>query len=65
MLEELYQIQPNGEPSYQTLVDQVSDLEQEMRNVEFRIHFLFNQRNDTLDALASARGHLARHNNKK
>ena len=65
MIDELYQIPAGGDPSHQTLVDQVTELEQELRNVEFRLHYLFGQRNDTRDALASARGHLARFNNKK
>lgn len=60
MIEELYQVPLTSGASYETLAAQVSDLEQELRNIEFRLHFLFNQRNDTLDGLASARGHLAR-----
>ena len=59
MLEELWNIEPQGEPSVDTLVQHVGDLEQELRNVEFRVHFLFNQRNDVRDTLASARHRLA------
>jgi hypothetical protein len=65
VLEEIDQLPSRQNPSLQTLVDQVAELEQELRNVEFRSQFLSIQRNDILDALETARQCLARHSNKK
>ena len=61
-LEELYNVSPSGDPSPETLTAQVADLEQEVRNLEFRLQFLLNQRNDACQWLASAREQLLRVN---
>jgi hypothetical protein len=43
------------EPSLPGLQAQISDLEQELRNTEFRLQFMFNQRAATLELIQSAK----------
>ena len=42
------------EATRETILTQLEDLEQDLRNTEFRIHFLFRQRGSLLDQRSQA-----------
>jgi hypothetical protein len=46
---------PDIEPSSDGLKAHISDLETDLRNTEFRLQFLYHQRNSTLELLKAAR----------
>src|ERR1700675_4896170 len=45
-----------ADPSLKTLLSHIGDLEQEVRDADFRLHFLYRQRLATLSMLATAKG---------
>jgi hypothetical protein len=59
VLEEIPRLCP-GDPSFTVVHAQVADMEQEVRNLEFRLQFLWNQRKDACQWLANARENLQR-----
>ena len=44
-----------GDPSPTALLAHIADLEQDVRNIEFRLQFLYHNRLSALDLLAIAR----------
>lgn len=46
------------DPSLNALQAHISDLEQDLRNTEFRLQFLYHQRTTTLDLLAASKRQL-------
>jgi hypothetical protein len=51
---------PVIDPSSKALQAHIGDLEQDLRNTEFRLQFLYHLRTTTLDLLAAARRQLER-----
>ena len=45
-----------ADPSLKTLLSHIGDLEQEVRDADFRLHFLYRQRLATLSMLSTAKG---------
>jgi hypothetical protein len=59
----LQDINPSAEVTQDTILAQMEELEQELRNTEFRIHFLFRQRGSILEQRAQANHLLTRQEN--
>lgn len=51
---------PDSSPSLQALQTHIADLEQEVRDADFRLHFLFRQRLATIELLNTARSRVER-----
>jgi hypothetical protein len=45
-------------PSLQALHSHLADLEQEVRDLDFRLHFMYRQRVSTLELVNTARGRI-------
>ena len=51
------------EPSNAALQAHIADLEQELKNQDFRLQYIFNQRSTTSSLLAAAKGQVEKAKN--
>jgi hypothetical protein len=57
-VEGIRNLSPNGGPPVNVMEDQVTDLSNEVRNLDFRLQFLWNQCNEVNQWLTQARDTL-------